>query len=248
MLNKIFKNTAILLLWLTIWQFAAYIISSEIIVPTPLTTLKALFQICKTNEFYLAVLLSLLRIISGFILGVIFGFSGALLSCKFKIFSAIFSPVLKVIKAVPVASFIILAFYWFQSDILPVFICFLMVLPMVWSTVETELNNIDEKYLELAKVYRLDNLKTFFQIKIPFILPSFLSTTFTALGFAWKSGIAAEVICRPNLSLGNMLQDAKIYISTPEVFAVTSVVAILSIILEGVVKRTVRRFYNDNNR
>lgn len=245
MLNKILKKIAILLFWLAIWQITALIISSQIIVPTPLSTLKALTELLKTKEFYLSVLFSLIRISIGFILGIIIGFLGGVLSCKLKLFSCVFLPVLKVIKAVPVASFIILAFYWFESDILPVFICFLMVFPMIWSSVETELSNIDKKYIELARVYRLDKIKTFFGIKFPFILPSFLSTVLTALGFAWKSGIAAEVICRPNISLGNMLQDSKIYISTPEVFAITAVVAILSMILETIVKQTVRRFYND---
>lgn len=240
-LNKLLKKTAILLLWLGIWQLVAQIIASEIIIPTPFSTIKALISLSTTAEFYFAVLSSLLRIIIGFLLGIIVGFSGALLSSNSKIFSGFFAPILKIIRAVPVASFIILAFYWFNSDLLPVFICFLMVLPMIWSSVETELKNIDKKYLELAKVYRFSGIKTFFQIKLPSILPTLISTILTSLGFAWKSGIAAEVICRPNLSLGNMLQDAKIYLQTPEVFAVTTVVAVLSIILESVVKKVVRR-------
>ena len=247
MLSKFLKHTAVLLLWLAIWQAVAIIISAEIIIPTPLSTLKALLSLAKTNKFYLAILLSLLRICTGFVAGVVVGFIGALLSDKFGLFSVIFSPVLKVIKAVPVASFIILAFYWFESSWLPVFICFLMVMPMIWSSVETALKGIDKKYLELAQVYRLDRIKTFFNIKLPFILPTFITTTLTALGFAWKSGIAAEVISKPTLSLGGMLQDAKIYISTPEVFAITSVVAIFSILLEKLVKSIVGRFYNDKN-
>ena len=85
----------------------------------------------------------------------------------------------------------------------------------------------------------------FFEIKVPFILPAFISTTLNALGFAWKSGIAAEVICRPNSSLGTMLQESKIYMETPSVFALTAVVTILSLLLEAVIKRALRRFTND---
>lgn len=247
MVAKYFKKPAILLFWLVIWQATAQLINAEIIIPTPYSTLNALLNLSKTSGFYFDILFSLLRIIVGFILGVVVGFLGAVLSNKFKLFSNLFSPVLKVIKAVPVASFIILAFYWFNSNILPVFICFLMVLPMVWISTQTELNNIDEKYIELAKIYRLSSRKIFFQIKLPFIMPTLISTVLTALGFAWKSGIAAEVICRPNMSLGNLLQESKIYLQTPEVFAVTAVVALLSIILEWIVKRVVRRYTNDKN-
>lgn len=243
--KNILKTTVVLLLWLAIWQLAAFLIRQEILVPTPLATLKSLIALGKTGDFYISVLLSLLRIVSGYLLGVVFGVLGAVIAYHSKVFNAVFSPVLKLIKAVPVASFIILALVWFKSSTLPIFISFLMVLPMVWSTVQSGLMNIDKKYLELAQVYRLDSIKTFFHIKLPFILPSFISTALTALGYAWKSGIAAEVICRPQASLGNMLQEAKIYISTPDVFALTAVVAFLSIILEMIIKAVVRRYTND---
>ena len=134
---------------------------------------------------------------------------------------------------------------WLHSTTLPIFISFLMVLPMIWTTVETGLSTVDKKYLELAQVYRIDRFKTFLHIKIPFIMPGLISTSLTALGFAWKSGIAAEVICRPSNSLGNMLQEAKIYIETPEVFAITAVVALLSMLLEIIIRKTLRRYTND---
>ena len=188
------KTAAVLLLWVAIWQFAALIVSQEFLIPTPLSTLKALLRLTKTSEFYLSVLISLLRIVAGFVLGVLAGVLGAVISYRSKTFRAVFSPILKLIKAVPVASFIILALVWLKAASLPVFIAFLMVMPMIWSSVLSGLENIDGKYLELARVYRLDGIKTFFNIKLPFILPSFVSTALTALGYAWKSGIAAEVI------------------------------------------------------
>ena len=51
---------------------------------------------------------------------------------------------------------------------------------------------------------------------------------------AWKSGIAAEVISMPKLSIGRSLYEAKLYIETPELFAWTLTVIILSIITEKV--------------
>ena len=246
--KKVLRLAAVFLLWLLIWQLSAVIVNQQILIPTPIETLKALLTLGTTAKFYIAVVLSLLRIVFGFSLGVVFGVLGAVLANRFNLFDAITSPILKIIKAVPVASFIILALVWFYSDTLPIFISFLMVLPMIWSSVQTGLQNIDKKYLELSQIYRLSPTKVFFQIKIPFILPSFISTTLTALGFAWKSGIAAEVICRPDNSLGTMLQEAKIYISTPDVFALTAVVAVLSLLLEAAIKKALRRYNDDKNR
>ena len=72
-------------------------------------------------------------------------------------------------------------------------------------------------------------------------MPYFLAACTTGLGFAWKSGIAAEVICRPGLSIGRQLQDAKIYLETPEVFAWTATVVVLSILLEKGLLRLAKR-------
>lgn len=243
--NKILKQILVALLWLGVWQIAATCVAKEILLPTPAETLNALISLAKTGEFYTSVLLSILRILSGYILGILFGVLGAVLAYNLSWFDALTSPIIKIIKSVPVASFIILALVWIKSYNLPVFICFLMVMPMIWSTVQSGLENIDKKYLDLAKVYRFGKFKTFFSVKLPFILPAFVSTALTALGFAWKSGIAAEVICRPKNSIGNLLQEAKLYLITPNVFALTAVVVALSMLIEYVVRRLLRRYTDD---
>ncbi len=245
MVIKFFKKAAILLFWIAVWQLAAYLVNLEMILPTPLSTFNALKALVVTSEFYKAVFLSLFRIVLGFVLGVFVGFLGAVISNRLSLISEVFAPIIKLLRAVPVASFIIIAFYWFKSSEVPTLICFLMVMPMIWSSVETSLKNIDKKYLEVARVYKLSATKTFFGLKLPIIMPNLLTTMLTALGFAWKSGIAAEIICIPPDSLGGNIQASKNVLLTNEVFALTLVVIFLSIILEGIVKFGVRRILND---
>ncbi|MBR6510541.1 MAG: ABC transporter permease subunit [Clostridia bacterium] len=246
--KKVLKIIGVSLLWLAVWQAAAMLINQEILLPTPLKTIESLFVLGKTADFYASVLISLLRIVLGYILGVVFGILGGIASNKWHTFDIIFSPIIKIIKAVPVASFIILALVWFHAKTLPVFIVFLMVLPMIWSSVQTGLQTINPKYLEMAKIYNLSRFKTFFKIKVPFIMPALVSTALTALGFAWKSGIAAEVICRPENSIGDKLQSAKLTIETPEVFALTAIVALLSILLEAGIKKIAKEYLNDKSK
>jgi NitT/TauT family transport system permease protein len=56
------------------------------------------------------------------------------------------------------------------------------------------------------------------------------------MGLAWKSGVAAEVLCQPKLAIGSELYYSKIYLETPELFAWTALVIILSFILEKLFK------------
>ena len=63
----------------------------------------------------------------------------------------------------------------------------------------------------------------------------------TAMGFAWKAGIAAEVLATPKNSIGEQLYNAKIYLETADLFAWTVVVILLSMAIEEVVVRLLRR-------
>ena len=243
--KTVLKWTAVTVFWLAVWQLGSMAVGQEILIPSPAAVVLSLKSLALTAAFWQAVLFSMLRILIGFLLGVVAGVLGAVASSRFRPLWALTYPLRQLVRAVPVASFIILALFWFQSDVLPAAISFLVVLPIVWDSVETGLKQLDKNLLEMAQVFRIGNLKTFIFIKTPSVFPAFLSACMTALGFAWKSGIAAEILCRPAASLGGMLQSAKVYIETPQVFALTIVVAALSLLLERIIRRAVRGAIND---
>lgn len=67
---------------------------------------------------------------------------------------------------------------------------------------------------------------------MPCALPYVASGCATALGLAWKAGVAAEVLCQPALAIGKELYRAKITLDTPALFAWTAAVIALSFVLE----------------
>ena len=67
-------------------------------------------------------------------------------------------------------------------------------------------------------------------------VPALIAACVNGLGFAWKSGIAAEVIATPDLSVGKYLNDAKVYLETADLFAWTLTVILLSLALEKALK------------
>ena len=227
--------------WLLLWQLASMAVGLPLLLPSPLAVLLRLGQLCTGADFWLTVASSLLRILLGFLLGVLFGTALAGLCWRFRLVDALARPLLGVLKSTPVASFIILALVWVKTTWLATVISFIMVLPLIYANVREGIDSADRQLLEMARVFRLSRRKTFRYCYLPAILPFFLSAISSALGFAWKSGIAAEVICRPGLSIGRQLQDAKIYLETPEVFAWTATVVALSILLEKGLLRLAKR-------
>lgn len=235
--------------WLAVWQGASMLVAQELLIPAPLAVLRTLGRLAGEPAFWKATGSSLLRVAAGFLAAVFTGSVLAVLTVRFRTASALLAPLLRIVRAAPVASFIILALIWIRTNALPAFIAYLMVTPVVWANVEKGLRETDRTLLEMAEVYRFGRVRTLLRVQIPSVMPYFLTACTTGLGLAWKSGIAAEVISRPVLSIGRQLQEAKAYLETPEVFAWTAVAVLLSMVLEkGLVlaaKRWGRRFNAD---
>ncbi|MBP3705978.1 MAG: ABC transporter permease subunit, partial [Clostridia bacterium] len=95
--------------------------------------------------------------------------------------------------------------------------------------------------LEMSRIYKIKPTKQLFYIRIPLIIPSLLTSLVNSLGLAWKSGVAAEVICLPSVSLGTILWSAKGNVDFEQVYAVTLTVVVLSIVIEILLKFFVKK-------
>ena len=239
-LLKLLKAALVAAFWIGLWYVISLYVNREILVPSPEKTLETLISLFATEKFRTAMVKSLLRILIGFLLALVFGCIGAVLSYRFRFFEELFSPLLNLVRAVPVASFIILALVWIKTNTLPIFISFFMVLPIIWDNMLHGMRGVETAALEAAAVDGAGKWKQIFYIVLPNLAPAFLSSAVTGLGFAWKSGIAAEVICRPPESLGNMLASAKNYLESAEVFAITATIIVLSLIFETLLKSLYR--------
>ena len=232
MIKKVLKYSLIALIWVGLWHISAIAIGQELLFPTPVAVIKRLFELCTTVNFYKIIGHSLLRILVGMIIGTLAGALGGLFTAFSTIARDFFAPILSVIKATPVASFIILLVLYVSRDLTPLIIALMMVTPIVWTGVETGILNTDKDLLEMAKLYKISRGKQIKHIFLPSITPYFLAALKSSLGMAWKAGIAAEVLLQPLISIGKMIFDSKISLETTDLFAWTVVVVILSVIIE----------------
>lgn len=204
----------------------------ELLLPGPLAVLRRLFVLLGTPEFPVTVGVTLLRILCGAAAGVILGAVLAVLTGRFRVLDALLSPLLTVVKATPVASFIILLLIWVGRDLLPAVIAALMVLPVMWANLSAGIASADPLLLEMGTVFRFPAGQRLKRIWIPTLLPHFLSACRSALGLAWKAGVAAEVLTVPARSIGRRLYESKLNLETADLFAWTLTVILCSLIIE----------------
>ncbi len=230
--KKFAVGIGVFLFWMAVWEVASLIIAKSVILPSPPAVLHALFGLLKTKSFYIACGRSVGLIFVGLAAGTAIGVILAVLSKALRLFGTVVSPAVEVIKATPVASVIIVLLFVLSKNIVPMLAAALMVIPIIFMNVRKGLDAVPEDKLEVAKIYDFSRSKKLRLLYIPSALPYFFAGCRSALGLAWKAGIAAEVICTPASSIGTMLYSARIYLESEELFALTAVIIILSVIIE----------------
>ena len=223
--------------WLAVWWLLALIVGKELLIPSPPLVARTLGALVVTGAFWRYTALTLLRITLGLLLGIVLGILTALLTNRLSLLHALLAPAVRVVRATPVASFIILVLLWVANGRVPVVISALVVLPVIWESTAAGLRSVDRDLLEFARAYRLTRLDTWRRIVIPSMLPQLAAAVCTAIGLAWKSGVAAEVLCLPKAAVGTQVYFSKLYLDTPALFAWTLIVVALSLTVERIARR-----------
>jgi len=222
------------LFWLFLWQIGSRALDSSLLLPSPGRVLLRLGTLCRTLSFWQSVFFSLLRIIGGFLTALLTGALLAGLSCRYRRAEELLAPAMLAVKTVPVASFIILALLWVSTRTLSLLISFLIALPVIYTNLLTGLRRADPALLEMAKVFRLTPGRRLRFLLLPALWPDLTAACSVAAGLCWKAGIAAEIIGIPSGSIGAQMQQAKVYLETPDLFAWTLTVVLLSALFEKV--------------
>ena len=232
------------LFWLAVWQIAAMALAAvyphgELLLASPVDVLLRLGQLAVTAAFWRTVAWSAVRIFGGFLLATVLAVALAALAAWKQWLRGLMAPLVAAVKAVPVASFIILALVWLNRQSLSLFISALMVFPPVYLNVLEGIGHTDRQLLEMAQVFRVPLSRQLRGIYLPAVLPYFRSAVSLGLGLCWKSGAAAEVIGLPDGSIGDHLYSAKVYFQTADLFAWTAVIIAASVLLERLLLRGV---------
>jgi NitT/TauT family transport system permease protein len=174
--------------------------------------------------------------------GLLLGLVLAAGSYRFPFLEEILEPIVGLLKAIPVASFVVLLLIWLGSSFLAVAISFLVVLPQIYISTLGGLKSAERSLLEMADVFHMPFWNRAFYIYRPALRPFLDSSLRISLGMSWKSGVAAEVIGTPGYSIGEKLYMSKIYLDTPGVFAWTAVIILVSLVIEKLILGIWNRF------
>ncbi len=203
-------------------------VGRDFLLASPLTVFARLCELAVAPQFWRAAMYSLLRILSGFLLGALAGAACAGLAARFSRLRELFAPLWLTLRAIPVASFVVVALIWLPSRNLSVLISFLIVFPLLYAETGAQIDRADPQLAEMARLFRMPAARKLLYLYLLPALRGMGPACATAMGLAWKSGIAAELISIPTGSIGERLYQAKVYLMTGDLFAWTILIILLS--------------------
>ncbi len=230
-------RAAVVAFWLLAWQLAALAVGQELLLPGPAQTVWQLARLMCSADFWQRAAFTALRVLGGFILGGCAGSALAVPAAFCPVVRRLLAVPVQLIKAAPVASFIILALLWVRSRWLSLLISGLMALPILYTALLEGILQADGALREMARVFRLAPMAALRAVWLPEVLPYLAQGMRLALGLCWKSGVAAEIIGLPRGGLGEAFYAAKLALATGELFAWTAAVLAFSALCERALTR-----------
>ena len=223
------------LVFIAVWFVVAAAIGKSIILPSPWETLVGFFRLLGEASFYSAIGKTLARTLLGFVIAFALACVFAFLSTWSEFFKKAFAPITVIMRVLPTISVILLVLIWVKSATAPYVITFLVIFPMLYTSVKDAAENVDPALLEMCDAFRLTPVKKLVYLYIPEMTPAVLTGISITLSFSVKLTVAAEVLASTQGSLGRNMAQASAYIDTPMLLAWTLAAILLGFLLEGLV-------------
>lgn len=226
------KHLMVLAFWLLVWQLSSFLVDNPILLCGPLDVFVVLATKVVTLNFWTSIGFSLVSITIGFGAALVLGLSLGAASFRISWFSVLFDPAVQFIKSVPIVCFIVLLLIWFGASYASLIAVFLVAFPAFYASAIEGLKSCDHKLFEMLKVFKVSPFRCVLAFYWPSMLPFLTAASRTIVGMSWKAGVAAELIGLPLGTIGERIYQAKITLSSADLFAWTLVIVVVSMVCE----------------
>jgi ABC-type nitrate/sulfonate/bicarbonate transport system permease component len=211
------------------WQILA---SSHVFppfaLPSPAEVYRAFIALITTG--YLGatlqqdLLVSFIRVSTAFVAGVLIGVIIGLAMSQNRIIFAVIDPFLQFLRPIPPLAYVPLFVVWFGIGELPkVLLILVSVVPVIILNTTSGIRSIPSYRVEVARNLGASRSQIVRRVVIPSALPEIMSGMKVAIGVAWSTLVAAELIAASE-GLGWLIQQAGTQLQTSIV--VTGIIVI----------------------
>jgi len=231
MKKTIWMTSSIFTMFL-IWVIAYQAINHPIILPSPLSVLRAMIDIFTHQDTLTAFGLTIFRLLIAILISSVLGITLGILSGFKKNVATFMKPYVTILRTIPVISIVVILLILFGYEYTPYLITFLMVFPIIYSGVFEGIHQLDQELLDVYKLEQHDWKIALKFIYFPMISKYIFLSFLQSFGLGIKVLVMAEYLSQSKQSIGNAIYLAKINIEYDFVFAWTIILILIAFLLE----------------
>lgn len=237
-LLALLNTIAVPVLLLALWQILSGSgLLLDVILPSPVKVVKGLIEIIRDGTLGVDLAVSGKRVLIGYLWGAGIALILGVFSGLNKVVERIVSPIINVIRQIPLYAWMPLIILWFGIGEVSkeIIIARGVLIPIYMNTVQG-IKGVQAEYFELAQVLELK--RAVFLRKI--VLPSAISSIFTGLrlgaGNAWMAVVAAEMLGGLT-GLGYALMKSREFLWSDKLIALMVVIGVIGVIIDVILRK-----------
>jgi ABC-type nitrate/sulfonate/bicarbonate transport system permease component len=226
---------------LIVWTVLCWLqIFPPLFLPSPATIMKQLYlmtvQTYDGLSLIVHLLVSLGRVMIGFLFAVIVGVPLGLLMGRSKVADAIINPFIQLYRPVPPLAYIPILIVWFGIGELPkMLLIFVGTVPIIIMNTLSGVRSVKESAIRAALALGATNGQLLRYVLLPAALPHIFAGMRVGVGIAWTCLVAAEMIAATS-GLGWMILNASRYLRTDIIFVGILVIGIIGLLIDALLR------------
>ena len=217
---------------LAVWAILHAAVGNELVFPAFSDCVKQAFGLLRDGAFWTSLLHTFLRVLAAFGVSFVLAAGFAVVSYMVPAFGRFFAPFAAAMRALPTLAVLLLILLWAKAAIAPVVVAVLTLLPMLYTAFCAAIAQTDKDLAEMSRVYNVPWKKRLTMLYLPTVAPYAVREGAAALSLGLKLVASAEVLAATAVGLGGMMQEAKIYLDVPRLFALVIVTVVVGLVLE----------------
>jgi NitT/TauT family transport system permease protein len=237
------RKTAILILLVVAWEVGARMLGNELLFPTFVATVDALFKGLATGDLLVKIWASLRVLLMGYGIGIAAAAVLTAIGISSKIGTDFLETLTSMFNPLPAIALLPIALIWFGLG--NGSLIFVLVHSVLWAV---SLNThsgflaVSNTLRMVGRNYGLGGMGYVNKILIPAAFPSILTGLKIGWAFAWRTLIASELVFGVSSGSGGLgwfIYENKNQLEIPNVFAGLLTVILIGLIVENLVFRTI---------
>ena len=232
-------------LWYAISRYIDNNLPYNLVLPNPNLVITKVFNLLGKSSTYAIIFASFSRLfialVFSFLAAIIVG-TAASLSPAFEGFMR---PYVSSVRAIPVASMLVVILLWIGAKNAPIVICAMVVFPLFYEMILESIKNMEQSFVE---VISLDSDFTFFafrKVYLPAILNNLFISFVQSIGLGFKVLVMSELIAYTEDSIGKKIYTSKLNLDIEGVFAWTIIIIVIVMLIEQIFRLVKRKFSPD---